>query len=708
MADERNDSQNLPACVTAYIAAMLKKMGYRRKVREDVRAEITAHFEDELRDCTTEKEKVQKAEQLISEFGDLKLLGILLRRAKIRCRPLWRTLIARSFQAVGVLFLCFIVYAIWFSSGVPTIRVDYIALLNQINQPGLRNENNAWPHYKKAIDLYVPQSPLVKTFISYRQNEKDHEEALRLKKLLRDNDKQIQAWLQKNQQYWDALSAEQQEVLLKCLEFDWVPFPKITDKTYTEWKVTPFDPMAEHVLTCIKENTELSEPHPRGCLPQSEPQGFPRAELKRWLQNRMIPPNELEAVSVAVLHEAIKRFKDFPEDVTAPLTDVECETLRPWIAQNERAWREFLTGSEKAYCYRPYFYESQVRDRSPWYESSVRDRSPLALDLQHLTPLRKLTWLGLWRCRFHISHDRIQQGLDECLAITRAGSHWNEKATVTEQMFAQSMSIGGFREILHIVETHSLSAGDLERLRRQLAQLYPDGYPLLNMEGEKLTFLDVIQRSFTEGGPGGGHLIPERWIEYTESIPSDIDVNLRRLLMSVLTAKSMTHAGRDETIAKLNELFDLESKVAGMTPYERHASDIPSVDEMIWKSSSPSRFFIIFVLSPSSYRASDFNYWNKAFYEAILTVLALKQWRIEKGAYPSGLCELVRDGFLKAWPMDPYSDKSLVYRKTGDDFILYSVGPNFTDDGGQYGIDKHGQIRRWFGNGDTIFWPLRD
>ena len=58
--------------------------------------------------------------------------------------------------------------------------------------------------------------------------------------------------------------------------------------------------------------------------------------------------------------------------------------------------------------------------------------------------------------------------------------------------------------------------------------------------------------------------------------------------------------------------------------------------------------------------------------------------------------------------MDPWSDKPLAYKKTENDFILYSVGPNFTDDGGEHGRDRDGRIQKWADNGDMIFWPLRD
>src|SRR4030043_208410 len=94
--------KNLPCCACEFIETVVKKMRYRKKVRRDVQAELEAHFEDELKDCKTDE---QKARQLISEFGDVKLLAVLLRRAKKRCRPLWRKAVVRSFQAVGIVSL---------------------------------------------------------------------------------------------------------------------------------------------------------------------------------------------------------------------------------------------------------------------------------------------------------------------------------------------------------------------------------------------------------------------------------------------------------------------------------------------------------------------------------------------------------------------------------------------------------------------------
>jgi len=153
--NKTDDSQNLPASVTDFIKQLVKKMRYRRKVRLDVQAELEAHFEDELKGCTGEKEREQKARQLLTEFGDVKLLAVLLRRAKRRCRPFWRTVVARSFQALGIIFLYFLICFVPLLVGRPTISINYVDWLNELAQGGRDEADNARPYYEKAITLYV-------------------------------------------------------------------------------------------------------------------------------------------------------------------------------------------------------------------------------------------------------------------------------------------------------------------------------------------------------------------------------------------------------------------------------------------------------------------------------------------------------------------------------------------------------------------------
>jgi hypothetical protein len=63
-------------------------------------------------------------------------------------------------------------------------------------------------------------------------------------------------------------------------------------------------------------------------------------------------------------------------------------------------------------------------------------------------------------------------------------------------------------------------------------------------------------------------------------------------------------------------------------------------------------------------------------------VLALAAFKAEHGgAYPAALDELA-PAYLPVVPRDLFSDKPLIYARRGDGYILYSVGPNMTDDAG--------------------------
>ncbi len=64
-----------------------------------------------------------------------------------------------------------------------------------------------------------------------------------------------------------------------------------------------------------------------------------------------------------------------------------------------------------------------------------------------------------------------------------------------------------------------------------------------------------------------------------------------------------------------------------------------------------------------------------------IVALALSIHKAEQGQYPEKLDELV-PGILPELPLDGFADKPLTYRRTDEGYLLYSVGPNMTDDGG--------------------------
>ena len=72
----------------------------------------------------------------------------------------------------------------------------------------------------------------------------------------------------------------------------------------------------------------------------------------------------------------------------------------------------------------------------------------------------------------------------------------------------------------------------------------------------------------------------------------------------------------------------------------------------------------------------------------LLTALALQAYKLEQGRYPMTLGALV-PVYLKELPSDPFAlSSALSYKLQGAKFLLYSVGPDGNDDGGQPIFDK--------------------
>jgi hypothetical protein len=548
-SDEKRSS-DLPPSAAEFIRQVIREMGYRRKTRQEVEAELRAHFEDELKDCTETPEREQKAQRLIEEFGDAKLLAVLCRRGKKRCRPLWAKAMVRSLQAVGVLVVVLSLYTLWFVNGKPSVTVDYLALLNQMSRPDVADQDNAWPHYRWALSLTIPDYDL----------------------------KQI--------------------------------------------------PACQH--------------------------------------------------------------PDYPEHWDlARLTGDAQRAIVKWIEANRQPWDQFVLAGSKPYLAKSY---------ECW--SANKDATLMSIQLPELWALSNLARLGIWSARLHVQQGRTAQALEDCLALARAGRQWQHSATFIEQLIGLSLSRRAHEEILRMATRRELAAAELSDWQRKLAAAYPQGFPLADVRGEHLVLLDIVQHLFTDRGLGGGHLVPSAAATFLEEEMGQREESERPI---VRVTRSMLHVGREETVAAVNRIFDPQQSL--LSPYEKRARQVPTVKETL-QSLPAHRYALVRVLVGDVDRVTEEGFRGKILHEATLTILALQRYRQEKGSYPATLDELKAGGYLDVLPADPYSDKPLSYGVTDGGFVLYSLGPDFRDDGGEPGRGPDGRPKPWADKGDTVFWPV--
>jgi hypothetical protein len=74
--------------------------------------------------------------------------------------------------------------------------------------------------------------------------------------------------------------------------------------------------------------------------------------------------------------------------------------------------------------------------------------------------------------------------------------------------------------------------------------------------------------------------------------------------------------------------------------------------------------------------------------QAVITAIAIKRFQLKRDSYPPSLNALVPE-FLSAVPLDPVDGQPMRYRLNADGtFLLYSIGENGKDDGGDPSLEK--------------------
>lgn len=99
-------------------------------------------------------------------------------------------------------------------------------------------------------------------------------------------------------------------------------------------------------------------------------------------------------------------------------------------------------------------------------------------------------------------------------------------------------------------------------------------------------------------------------------------------------------------------------------------------------TSARLKYPLTLLLLPALSTASQAATRNEAERDAIRVAVAIERFRLREGRLPEKLDELVPD-FLASVPSDPFGTGPLRYRADETEYLVYSVGSNGVDDGGQ-------------------------
>jgi hypothetical protein len=377
------------------------------------------------------------------------------------------------------------------------------------------------------------------------------------------------------------------------------------------------------------------------------------------------PPQIPDEENAAVLYE--KAFKRFEFDERGEIQDPDLQTINSFMSwqPHQKETRPTLAqvGAAVAHLQSvfPLLEEASLR---PACRFPVNWEAGIEVQFPHLGSMRLATRLLTAKALVDSAAGDSEKTVTDIAAIIRMANQIAPEPTMISQLVRVACFGIIFQNFPTVLENTPFDMVQSRFLYDLLATTEGRAPYVHAMEGERcfgLTVFDLIRR--------------KNPMELF-SLSSDGDYPGVRTFFRLWPVLRVIW----EPFLKLDEVYNLKYMQRQINlaaqPYRKVYDQYQTLDaDRPWYALGSAIFLPVF----SGGHAKQ----DQLIAEAAIMrgALALRAYQIERGKYPDSLAQLRAAGGWEI-PEDPFSGKELIYRRQGQDYLLYSVGPNFKDDGG--------------------------
>ncbi len=308
--------------------------------------------------------------------------------------------------------------------------------------------------------------------------------------------------------------------------------------------------------------------------------------------------------------------------------------------------------------------------------------------LPHLSVVRQHARTLAAHAHIAAEADRLDEAIADVRAILALAGHAADPPFYISQRVLAGVATLAADTATRLIDEHAdrFTPTQLDELDRALASLDPARL-VLDLESEHMGFDDMLQRVYTDDGRGSGRLTPEgiRLLAEMECMrPKVIPAWAQTPLTAQLFAA--TYPSRRTMSETYHAHLDAARHRAATPLWQwEPMPELPDPAEAPWNER------VLLVWLPAFSNVGIDTERARMLLEGARTAIALERFRRTHGHYPAILAELVPD-FLDTLPIDRATGDPLVYHLNNGAPTLYSVGLNYTDNGGNH---THLSWRRW-------------
>jgi ABC-type transport system involved in multi-copper enzyme maturation permease subunit len=300
-----------------------------------------------------------------------------------------------------------------------------------------------------------------------------------------------------------------------------------------------------------------------------------------------------------------------------------------------------------------------VREDSPWhsrYPGTQDARSVVSL-LGHDVDLR-------------VQEDDADGALESCRALLNAGRAVGDEPTFISQMVRAALQREAVLKMERVLAQGEPTQTALQVLQRLLAKEDQHPMALIALRGDR-AWADLIMQSLAKGtNMSGSYFVVQRGTAAVPLLPRDPELRM--------IGSGSLKGQRAAVLRVYNDLVE----AAKLSPEQAEVRLQKAMTAL--RSSNPPAAIREF-LNPGLVQRTQ----QHALLRSAVVALAAERYRHQHSRWPDTLDALV-PAFLPRVPLDPHDGMPLRYRRLPKGVVIYSVGPDAVDNGGN--LDRHGRI----------------
>jgi type II secretory pathway pseudopilin PulG len=359
-----------------------------------------------------------------------------------------------------------------------------------------------------------------------------------------------------------------------------------------------------------------------------------------------------------------------------PWTKADYPLLARWLAANDKHIDQLVAASRRPRMYTPLLSEADA--------TLVMTLLPVAQVSREAA--RALTARAMHRA----GNGDIGGALDDLMACRRLASLAGQGFTLVESLVAIAIDHVGLDALAALLEHQMLTADHRRKIRDELAKLSPlrDLADTLD-QGERFMYLDSV--CWMSRDLAGSMEALQGMNESKGFIGGLLETAAKSAIDWDLILKA-GNAWYDRLV-EVARIDDRKEQLRALTEFDDDVKRIGASAKsgrlllrgLIAPRETVSRQMadvLLALLSPAieaSINAERRNQANRALFDL---GLALADHRDQHGSFPAKL-EALAPKLIAKIPLDPMSGDPFLYRPANGGYLLYSVGHNGKDDGGQ-------------------------